>query len=138
MIIADQSDRFLRYYHVQKPSQSLTLADYGIRFPGVLRDWIWPTLRHLLDGFSLEPYIDAHSHLAIPISKGCILFVRKVDAHGCIELNGAEYFIRRKLERQCVAAKLSAHYWRAFIKHEGKLIKSVPFPFTGSVIDPLC
>jgi len=32
------SDRFLRYYHIQKPSRSLTVADHGTRFPGVLRD----------------------------------------------------------------------------------------------------
>jgi hypothetical protein len=132
------SDRFLRYYHLQKPSRSLTLADHGTRFPGVLRDRTWPTLRHLPDGFSLEPYIDARGHLALPIAKGHLSFVRKVDGHGSIEFNGAEYFIRRKLERQYVVATLSTHHRRVFIKYEGKLLKSVPFPFTGTVIDPLC
>jgi hypothetical protein len=131
------SDRFLRYYHVQKPSRSLTLAEHGTRFPGVLRDRTWPTLRHLPDGFSLEPYIDARGHLAFPIARGRVSFVRKVDGHGCIEFNGAEYFIRRKLERQYVVATLSSHHRRIFIKYEGKLIKSVPFPFAGTVIDPL-
>jgi hypothetical protein len=66
-----------------------------------------------------------------------VLFVRKVDSHGCIEFNGAEYFIRRKLERQYVVATLSTQYRRVFIKHDGKLVKSVPFPFTRRVIDPL-
>jgi hypothetical protein len=131
------SDRFLRYYHAQKPSRSLTLADHGTRFPGVLRDRLWTTLRHLPGGFSLDPYIDARGHLAIPLAKGRVSFVRKVDTHGCIEFNGAEYFIRRKLERQYVVATLSTHHRRVFIKYEGKLIKSVPFPFTGPVIDPL-
>jgi len=131
------SDRFLRYYHLQKPSRSLTLAEHGTRFAGVLRDRTWPTLRHLPDGFSLEPYIDARGHLVLPIAKGRASFVRKVDGHGCIEFNGAEYFIRRKLERQYVVATLSTHHRRVFIKHEGKLIKSVSFPFTGRVIDPL-
>ena len=131
------SDRFLRYYHVQKPSRSLTLAEHGTRFPGVLRDRTWPTLRHLPDGFSLKPYIDARGHLAFPIARGRVSFVRKVDGHGCIEFNGAEYLIRRKLERQYVVATLSSHHRRVFIKYEGKLIKSVPFPFTGTVIDPL-
>ena len=132
------SDRFLRYYHLQKPSRSLTLADHGTRFPSVLRDRLWPTLRHLPDRFSLESYIDAHGHLAFPIARGRVSFVRKVDSHGSIEFNGAEYFIRRKLERQYVVATLSTHHRRVFIKHDGRLIKSVPFPFTGRVCDPLC
>lgn len=38
---------------------------------------------------------------------------------------------------QYVVATLSTHYRRVFIKSEGKLIKSVPFPFTGTVNDPL-
>ena len=132
------SGRFLRYYHFQKPSRSLTLADHGTRFPGVLRDRLWPALQHLPDGFSLESYLDARGRLALPIAKGLVSFVRKVDSHGSIEFNGAEYFIRRKLERQYVTATLSTHHRRVFIKHEGKLIKSTPFPFTGRVCDPLC
>ena len=132
------SDRFLRYFHFQKPNRGLRTADHGTRFPGILREQLWPTLRHLPSAFSLEHYLDDRGHLALPIAKGRVSFVRKVDAHGCIEFNGAEYFIRRKLERQYVVATLSTHHRRVFIKHEGKLIKSVPFPFTGRVIDPLC
>jgi transposase InsO family protein len=132
------SARFLRYYHFQKPSRSLNLSDHGTRFPGVLRDQTWPILRHLPDGFSLEPYMDAHGRLALPIAKGRVSFVRKVDSHGSIEFNGAAYFIRRKLERQYVVATLSTHHRRVFVKHEGKLIKTFPFPFTGRVVDPPC
>ena len=82
-------------------------------------------------------YNDARSHLALPIAKGCVSFVRKVDSHGRIEFNGCEYFIRRKLERQYVVATISTHHRRVSFKYEGRLIKSVPFPFKGMVIDPL-
>lgn len=132
------SDRFLRYYHSQKPSRSLSVAEHGTRFPGVLRDRLWPTLRHLLEDFSLEPYLDARGRLALSIAKGRVSFIRKVNSRGSIEFNGAEYFIRRKLERQYVVATLSTHHRRVFIRHEGKLIKTFPFPFTGKVIEPLC
>lgn len=132
------SRRFLRYYHLQKPSRSLTVADHGTRFPGVLRDRLWPTLRHLPVGFSLESYLDACGRLALPIAKGRVSFIRKVSSRGSIEFNGAEYVIRRKLERQYVVATLSTHHRRVFVKHEGKLIKSIPFPFTGKVMEPLC
>ncbi|MGB7295934.1 MAG: helix-turn-helix domain-containing protein [Candidatus Aminicenantales bacterium] len=132
------SDRFLEYYHVRKPSRSLTVADYGTRFPGVLRNQLWPTLRHLPIGFTIDPYFDARGHPALPIAKGLVSWVRKVDAHGCIEFNGAEYFIRRKLERQYVVATLSTHHRTVYIKHDGKLVKTLPFPFTGRIIKPLC
>jgi len=62
---------------------------------------------------------------------------RAVDAHGCIEFNGAEYFIRRKLERPYVVATLSTHHRRVFIKYDGKVIKTFPFPFIGKVVDPI-
>jgi len=36
------SDRFLEYYHVRKPSRSLTVAAHGTRFPGVIRPFLLP------------------------------------------------------------------------------------------------
>jgi hypothetical protein len=74
----------------------------------------------------------------LPIARGRVSWVRKVGAHGRIEFNGAEYFVSRKLEHQYVVATLSTHHRRVFIKHDGKLIRSVSFPFAGSVIMPLC
>jgi transposase len=132
------SDRFLEYYHVRKPSRSLTVADHGTRFPGVLRDQLWAILRHLPIGFTIDPYFDARGHPALPIAKGLVSWVRKIDAHGCIEFNGAEYFIRRKLERQYVVATRSTHHRTVYIKHDGKLVKTLPFPFTGRIVKPLC
>jgi len=131
------SDRFLRYHHIQKPSRSLSFADHGTRFPGVLRQRLWPTLRHLPDDFSFEPYIDARGHLALPIAKGHVSWVRKVDSHGRIEFNGAEYFLRRKLERQYVVATLSTYHRRVFIKYDEKIVKTFPFPFVGKTVDPI-
>jgi len=76
--------------------------------------------------------------LAFPIARGHVSWVRKIDGHGRIEFNGAEYFIRKKLERQYVVATLSIHHRRVFVKHEGKLVKIIPFPFSGRVIKPIC
>ena len=42
----------------------------------------------------------------LPIAKGHASFVRKVDSCGCVEFNAAEYFVFRRLERQCVVATL--------------------------------
>jgi hypothetical protein len=86
---------------------------------------------------SLSISISMPAVMVLPIAKGRVSFVRKVDGHGCIEFNGAEYFIRRNPERPYVMATLSTHHRRVFIKCEGKLIKAVPFPFTGGVLDSL-
>jgi hypothetical protein len=131
------SDRFLRYHHFQKQNRGLRTADHGTRFPGILREQLWPNLRHLPSAFSLEHYLDDRGHLALPIAKGRVSFVRKVDAHGCIEFNGAEYFIFRRLERQYVVAMLSTHHRRVFVKFENKVIKTFSFPFVGKAVDPI-
>jgi putative transposase len=132
------SNRFLDYYHFRKPCRSLRSDQHGTRFPGALRDRLQPTLRHLPAGFALDSYLDGEGRLSLPIAKGLVSWVRKVDAHGRIEFNGAEYLVSRRLEREYVVATLSTHHRRVFIKHEGKLIKSIPFPFKGKIILPLC
>jgi hypothetical protein len=80
-------------------------------------------------GFTLDSYLDGQGRLFLPIARGLVSWVRKVGAHGRIEFNGAEYFIRRKLERQHVVATLSTHHRTVYIKHDGKLVKTLPFPF---------
>lgn len=132
------SRRFLDYYHFRKPCRSLSLDQHGTRFPGILRDRLGPTLRHLPVGFTLAPYLDDQGRLSLPIAKGLVSWVRKVDARGRVEFNGAEYLVSRKLEHQYVVAILSTHHRRVFFKHEGKLIKSLPFPFKGQIVEPLC
>jgi len=41
-----------------------------------------PTLRHLPAGFALDSYLDAQNRLPLPLAKGLVSWVRKVDAHG--------------------------------------------------------
>jgi putative transposase len=130
------SERFLRYYHYEKPHRSLTQKEHGTRFPGMLRDHLWKSLRHLPKGFTLERHIDSNGHLNIPIAKGKVSFIRKVDSRGKIEVNGATYFIRRKLEGQYVVATLFTHRKRLVVKQD-KIIKSFSFPIKGHVIAPL-
>jgi hypothetical protein len=130
------SERFLLYYHFQKPNRSLRAAKQGTRFPGQLREQLWPTLRHLPPAFDIDRHLDDRGHLILPIAKGLASFVRKVDAHGCIEFNGDEYFIFRRLERQYVVATLSTRHRRVFVRFEGEVIKTFPFPFIGKVVDP--
>jgi len=131
------SERFLQYYYYEKPHRGLTQKEHNTRFPGVLRDNLWKSLRHLPWRFNLDKYIDSKGHLNLPIAKGKVSFIRKVDPHGKIEGNGATYFIRRKLEGQYVIATIFTHRKRLVVKQENKIIKSFSFPVKGHIVSPL-
>lgn len=53
-VLRRTSERFLRYYHYEKPHRGLTQKEHGTRFPGVLRDRLWKSLRHLPKGLPLR------------------------------------------------------------------------------------
>jgi len=131
------SKRFLQYHHYGKPHRRLTNKDNGTRFPGILKDQVWESLRHLPDGFNLDTYIDPKGNLKLPIARGKVSFIRKVDSHGRIEVNGFSYFIKRKLERQYLVATIFTHSKKLVVKHENKIIKSFAFPIKGHIINPV-
>ena len=131
------SDRFLQYYHYRKPHRALAGHEQGSRFPGVLRDACWERLRHLPEHFRLTNYTDDRGNLTLPIARGKVSFIRKVDSNGRIEVNGASYFIRRKLERHYVVATIEPHRKRLIVTDEGKRIKTFPFPILQRTISPL-
>ena len=131
------SEHFLRYYHYEKPHRGLTQKEHGTRFPGILRDRLWESLRHLPKRFDLEHYKDSKGHLNIPIAKGKVSFIRKIDPHGTIEVNGSTYFIRRKLEGQYVVATIFTHRKRLVVKQDNRIIKSFSFSIKDHVVAPL-
>jgi len=136
-VLRRTSERFLRYYHYEKPHRNLTQKEHGTRFPGILRDRIWRSFRHLPKRFNLDKYIDPKGHLNFPIARGRVSFIRKVNPHGKIEVNGSTYFIRRKLEGQYVIATIFTHRKRLVVKQDNKIIKSFSFPVKSHIIVPL-
>jgi transposase len=136
-VLKRTSERFLQYYHYEKPHRSLTQKEHSTRFPGIFRDRDWRSLRHLPKRFNLDKYRDSKGHLNLPIAKGKVSFIRKVDPRGKIEVNGATYFIRRKLEGQYVIATIFTHRKRLVVKQENKIIKSFSFPVKGHIVAPL-
>lgn len=136
-VLRKTSEQFLQYYHYEKPHRSLTQKEHGARFSGVLKDRLWKSLRHLPKSFNLDKYMGSNGHLNLPIAKGKVSFIRKVDSHGRIEINGSTYFIRRKLEGQYVFATIFIHRKRLVVKQENKFIKSFSFPIKGHIIVPL-
>ena len=129
--------RFLNYYHYHKPHRGLTQADHATRFPGVLRDRQWAKIRHMPEGFSLKRYQDPRGHLHLPMARGRVSWIRKVDGSGYIEVNGNSYFIRRALAGQYVVATLFTHRQNLVIKQQGRRTKSYKFPISEPRIAPL-
>lgn len=134
--LRDTSQRFLEYYHFQKPHRALSRKDHGTRFPGVLRTKSWRSLRHLPKRFDLGKFLDGQGHFQLPLAKGEVSFVRKVDAHGRIEISGGSYFIRRKLEGQYVVATIITHRQRLVVIQERKIIKAFRFPHEERTVRP--
>jgi len=131
------SKRFLQYLHYGKPHRRLTQKENGTRFPGILKDQVWESLKHLPDGFSLDTYIDSKGNLTLPIAKGKVSFIRKVNSHGRIDVNGFSYFIRRRLERQYVVSTIFTYRKKLVVKHENKIIKSFAFPIKDHIVNAL-
>jgi len=103
----------------------------------MLRDHLWKTLRHLPEEFSLDNYIGVDGHLKLPVSRGRISFVRKIDSHGRIEINGFPYFIRKKLEGQYVIATIFTHRKKLVVKLDKEIIKVLSFPIKDKIVAPL-
>lgn len=127
-VLRHLDQRFLNYYHYHKPHRRLTQAEHGTRFPGVLRDRRWRKIRHMPQGFCLKRYQDSRGHLHLPMARGRVGWIRKVDGSGYIEVNGNSYFIRRALAGQYVVATLFTHRQNLVIKQQGRRIKSYKFP----------
>ena len=136
-VLKSTSEKFLRYYHYEKPHRGLTQKEEGTRFPGILRDHLWKSLMRLPWGFTLDKYLDSKGHLNLPLTRGRVSFVRRVDSHGRIEVNGTSYFIRRKFEGQYVVATIFPHRKRLVVKQDNKVIKSFSFPVHGHTASPL-
>jgi hypothetical protein len=132
-----KNEQFLRYYHYEKPHRSLTQKEHSTRYPGVLKDHLWKSLRHMPKGFNLEKYKDSNGPLNLPVAKGRVSFIRKIDSHGNIEVNRVTYFIRKKLEGQYVVATIFTHRKRLVVKQDNKIIKSFSFPIKGYIVSPL-
>jgi transposase InsO family protein len=131
------SERFLHYYHYEKPHRRLTQKEHGTRFPGIFRDHLWNSLRQLPHGFTLDTYKTPSGHLNLPIARGKVSFIRKVDSHGRIDVNGSSYFVRRKLEGHYVVATIYTHRKRLVVKSDNKIIKFFSFPIKGRILSPL-
>lgn len=133
-----RTDRaFLRYYHFQKPHRALRTSEAGTRYPG---EWLArraAQLRRLPESFSLAAYRGTQDSLHLPVARGRVSFIRRVDTTGTIEVNGQAYPVSRRLAGQYVTATIFTHRQVMVIRAMSPYHKCFPFPIAEALVDPL-
>ena len=128
---------FLRYYHFDKPHRALRVADAGTRYPG---QWLVRHrghLRALPTTFSLAVYRDHRGRLHLPLARGRVSFIRRVDAHGTIEINGKSYALGKRLVGRYVTAIIFTHRQALVVKVAARVHKCFHFPIHEPLVSPL-
>ena len=133
-----RTDRaFLRYYHFDKPHRALQFERDATRLPGKWLELQRPHLPRLPEGFSLDAYRDRRAQLKLPLARGRVSFIRKVNDHGLVHINGQSYFIGKRLARQYITATIYPHRQALVVKHERCVHKQFEFPVQEKLVTPL-
>lgn len=128
---------FLRYYHFRKPHRALRASQDGARYPGQWLERHRAQLRPMPPVFTLASYRDAQGRLRLPLARGRVSFIRRVDAHGRIEITGHDYFVGKRLTGRYVTTTVFPYRHELVVKYDSRVHKRFPFPISESVVDPL-
>jgi transposase len=127
-----------RFYHEQKLHRALRRRIDGARRPG---EWLRvhrQELRALPHGFTLARYRDRRGNLHVPIARGRISWIQKVDADGHITINARPYFVGKRLTGHYVQATLvTQRRHLAIYDVERHRLKTVAFPLAERIVAPL-
>ncbi len=127
-----------RFYHEQKIHRALRRSVEGARRPG---EWLQRhrhELRSLPQDFTVGRYRDARGVLRLPIARGRVSWIQKVDADGHIRINARPYFVGKRLTGHYVQATLFT-YRRHVVVYDVRRhrLKTFAFPLSERTIPPL-
>lgn len=127
-----------RFYHEQKVHRALRRSVDGARRPG---EWLRrhrSELRALPPRFTLARYRNPRGVLQLPIARGRVSWIQKVDTDGHITINARPYFVGKRRTGHYVQATLFTHR-RQLIVYDVKqhALKAFPFHFAERIIAPL-
>lgn len=131
------TERFLRYYHTDKPHRRLRIESDGTRFPGAWLEAHRGTLRAVPLDFRLATYIDHRGRLRLPLARGRLSFIRRVATTGEVEVLGCPYFIGKRLAGRYVVATIVTHRRTLAVTLEHRTIRRYPFLIREPVVAPL-
>ena len=129
---------YWRFYHEEKRHRALTVDIDGTPFPG---PWLCRhrrALRWLPSRFSLDRYRDGRGRLRLPIARGQVSWIQKVDADGHITINARPLFVGKRQTGQYVQSTLFTHRQRIVVYATGRrLVKTFTFPIADATVAPL-
>lgn len=128
---------FLRYYHFDKPHRALRVADAGTRYPGQWLGCHQAHFRAVPPTFSLAAYQDQRGRLQLPLARGRVSFIRRVDTQGTIEINGKPYSLGRRLIGRYITATIFTHRRVLVVKVGARLHKRFHFPIREPLVSPI-
>jgi hypothetical protein len=130
------SDRFSDYYNHRRPHPALAVATHGTRFPAVLVETHRANLRFPPDSFSIADYQDRRGQLRIPLARGRLTYLCRVQQGGVVEVAGAPFFVPPSTIGACVSATVLTSRQELTIRLDGHVIARHRFPIPEKLIDP--
>lgn len=134
--VAADSDRFISYYLWERPHPQLRVSTHGTRFPGELINFHRPHLRFPPPGFSVADYTDRQNRLHLPLSRGRLTYLRRVQDGGVIEVARALFPVPASTVGLVVSATILTASRRLIIRHDGDTIATHRFPISEKAATP--
>jgi hypothetical protein len=134
--VQHSSDRFIDYYLWHKPNPRLSSHRHGTRYPGVLIEDHRHQLRFPPHGLTVADHTDRNGQLHIPLARGRLTYLRRVQPGGIIEISRSHYPVPTAITGSLVAATVLTASRRLLIRHAGQIIATHRFPIPGKTIEP--
>ena len=130
------SVRFCRYYLFERPSPRLSVKRHGTRYPGALLNTHTDQLRFPPDGFQLADYQDRRDRVHLPLARGRLTYLCRVQTGGVIEVARAPFFVPTSTQGRVVAATILTSRRQLVIRLAGEVIATHRFPIPDEPISP--
>ena len=135
--LARVSGRFERWWMEERPHPKLRAAEHGTRFPGTLLAALDGELRRIPADFRLDDHRDAAGALRLPLARGRISWVRRVDENGVVEVIDHRLRLGRIAANEYVVARLATGRAELTIMLDGRVIGSYRHPIAEKVVRPI-
>jgi transposase len=132
------SRRFIDYWQHQRPHPRLSVNIHGTRYPAVVLNQHRHQMRWPPDGFQLSDYRNRTGEITLPLARGRLTFLRRVQPGATIHLAGGQWPVPAYLglEGEIVTATILTGSSRLIIRYQGDIITRHRYQIPQPVIEP--